>query len=271
MPTVTVPLETLAQRINQQEAELAKLRQELESRQAQLAKLTQRRDELQAELSEVEAQLQTVGDVAVRRTPAPAASPAKPTVAAPAASEASAKRGPGFVSLPKLLVDIVRRAQRPMTTKELLDAVIRRKYPTTSSNLQAMIETRVGELVGKEFLRRLDGQPGVVLGKAASSAPVKAASPAAAKAPSMPTRPTAKPISAAKAVATGKQPSLKAVITQILQKSPRPLTTQELVDQTLAFPYHTKSKNFRNVIWVQIGEMDNVEHVKDKGYRIKKK
>ena len=44
MPTGSVPFQDLAERIQQQEAELAKLRQELESRRGQLSELTRRKE-----------------------------------------------------------------------------------------------------------------------------------------------------------------------------------------------------------------------------------
>jgi hypothetical protein len=55
----------------------------------------------------------------------------------------------------------------------------------------------------------------------------------------------------------------------VLASSPRPLTTEELAKKVLAIGYKTTSKNFLNVLWVGIGDMDNVERVAD-GYRLKK-
>jgi len=65
MPTVSVPLQDLAEQIQQQEAELAKLRQELESRRGQLSDLTRRKEELQAELAKVEKDIAAVGMASV--------------------------------------------------------------------------------------------------------------------------------------------------------------------------------------------------------------
>ena len=122
MSTAVLSLEHLAQRIERQATELAKLRRVYEARQAQLADLTRRKTQLQTQLQKVEAAIQSIGKN-VAKTPAPAATkPAKPSASAPAV-----KPGQG-ISLPKLLVDIVRKAKRPLATKELLEAVVRRKY-----------------------------------------------------------------------------------------------------------------------------------------------
>ena len=61
MTQSTIPLQDLAQRISQQQAELAKLRQEYESRQAQFQELTRRKETLQTELRQVEAEIHGIG------------------------------------------------------------------------------------------------------------------------------------------------------------------------------------------------------------------
>jgi hypothetical protein len=258
MSSAVLSLEHLAQRIERQATELAKLRRVYEARQAQLADLTRRKTQLQTQLQKVEAAIQSFGKNVANRPATPATKAAKPS-----ASALGVKPGQG-ISLPKLLVDIVRKAKRPLATKELLEAVVRRKYPTTSNNLQAMIETRVGELARKGILKRAGDRQGIVLGKqpAAQSAlppPVAAKKPMAAKSTT----------SRADRNGQNKKKSLKFVINEVLAKSSRPLTTEELAEKILASGYQTSSKNFLNVIWVGIGEMENVERVAE-GYRLKK-
>ena len=59
------------------------------------------------------------------------------------------------------------------------------------------------------------------------------------------------------------------MLTDILSKSRKPLSAQELADQARATGYESKSKDFRNVVWTTLGKMD-VERVPDKGFRLKK-
>jgi hypothetical protein len=143
-----------------------------------------------------------------------------------------------------------------MGTKELVDAVVQRKYPTTSTNLQAMIETRVGELARKGILKRGAGKR-ILMGKSATTE---------MEAPAIP---TSKMPLTTKAGKNQKRKSLKVIITEVLAKSDRPVTSDELLKRVLQSGYQTKSKNFMNVIWVGIGDMENVERVAD-GYRLKK-
>ena len=49
------------------------------------------------------------------------------------------------------------------------------------------------------------------------------------------------------------------------------MSAQELADAVLANGYETASKDFKSVIWVGIGKMDNVERAPEGGYRLKKK
>jgi hypothetical protein len=247
MSTAVLSLENLAQQIQQQEDALARLRRAYETRQTQLADLTRRKTELQAKLNQVEAEIKLIAKDA-GTAPIPTAAATKPT------KPASVKAARG-ISLPKLLVDILRHANRPLAAKELADAVLRRKYPTTSNNLQAIVETRVGDLVRKGILKRATDQPGVMLGKSGSQSADSKGRTTVAK--------TASPTQGQK------KKSLKVVITEVLASSPRPLTTEELAKKVLATGYKTTSKNFLNVLWVGIGDMDNVERVAD-GYRLKK-
>ena len=72
------------------------------------------------------------------------------------------------------------------------------------------------------------------------------------------------------ATPSDKKIPLKELVARVLAKSSRPLTTKELANKVLATGYETKSKDFRNVLWVGLGTMENVEHVKGVGYRLKK-
>lgn len=63
--------------------------------------------------------------------------------------------------------------------------------------------------------------------------------------------------------------ALQSVLTSILSKSRKPLTAQELADQARVAGYESKSKDFKNVIWVTLGKM-GAEKVPDQGFRLKK-
>ena len=242
MSTAVLSLADITQQIQQQEDALARLRQAYETRQGQLADLTRRKTELQTQLNQVEAEIKFIGKDAGTATAATKLT--KP-------NDVKMVRG---ISLPNLLVDILRRANRPLAAKELADAVVRRKYPTTSNNLQAIVETRIGDLVRKGILKRAPNQTGVMLGKSASQSAASKGQTKVAKAAS-PTQ--------------GQQKkSLKVVIAEVLASSSRPLNTEELAKKVLATGYKTTSKNFLNVLWVGIGDMNNVERVAD-GYRLK--
>jgi len=72
-----------------------------------------------------------------------------------------------------------------------------------------------------------------------------------------------------KKVRRGEQSSLKDVLTDILQKSKRPISGQKLAEKVLKTGYKTTSKNFITVIWVALRNVDGVENVPGKGYRLK--
>src|SRR5262249_45331301 len=159
-----------------------------------------------------------------------------------------AKKRSNRVSLAKFLIDHVRAANRPITARELAEEMVRSKYPTKAGNLRGMVETRVGELVRKGVFRRPGDQAGVVLGKA-SAVKLALGKPANAA-----VKPGAKKTVPAGAGDAPKQ-SLQTVLREVLGKSSRPLSTQELAEQVLASGYKTKSQDFKNVIWVSIGNM----------------
>jgi hypothetical protein len=242
MAKTAIPLQDLAQRIRQQQAELEKLRREYDARQAQMRELTNRKEQLQAQLRQVEAEIRGLDQGG---TPAPRPGAAKP----------GAKPTAG-VSLGELLVRIVTEAAGPVRVKELADEVVRRKFPTTSKNVPALVDNRVYELVKKGSLYRVKDQPGVV----AAKPPVTPKAPAA-----KPKAPTAGP-----PVAAASGPSLQAVITTILAKAPHPLPARELAAKVLEAGYQTKSKDFTNVISAGVGKMADVENVPGKGYRLKR-
>ena len=67
------------------------------------------------------------------------------------------------------------------------------------------------------------------------------------------------------------QVPLRVLLAKLLAKSKRPLAARELADQVLASGYQTKSKKFVDVMWVALGNMDNVENVPGQGWRLKKR
>lgn len=89
----------------------------------------------------------------------------------------------------------------------------------------------------------------------------------AKKSPPPKTKATTKP--AAKRKRGQGQPTLRQLVTGILQKARKPLKSGELAEQVLATGYQTSSKNFKGVVSVLLADMDNLEHVKDQGYRFK--
>jgi hypothetical protein len=60
------------------------------------------------------------------------------------------------------------------------------------------------------------------------------------------------------------------VLTELLQKARQPLTGRALAEQLEATGYHTTSKRLKDVVWAMLAQMDNVEHLPGKGYRLRK-
>jgi uncharacterized protein YhaN len=266
MPTVSVPFQDLAERIQQQEAELAKLRRELESRRSQLSELTRRKEELQAELAKVEKDIEAVGQASALQATVSAVR----TPATTSGFKAATKPSDG-VSLPTYLVQLVRQAKAPITAKELTAEVVRNKFPTTSKNVDAMVKTRVHDLVKKGVLRRASDSSGLVLAEAPLSSKsgetkLRAAMPKNGKKKAN----SAKPAPTTAPVEPAKWRSLHEVLTHVLAKSSRPLSAQELVEGVTQSGYESKSKDLKNVIWVSLGKLANVERVPGEGYRLKK-
>jgi hypothetical protein len=253
MPDAVLPLEDLTQRITQHESELERLRRAYETRQAQLARLTEKKESLASRLRQVEADIQAV--TGGKSMPASAASPFPP----------STPRN-GRPKLADFILEMVRAAKAPISVVQLTEEVTRRRLPTASGNIRGMVSTRVHELVKKGLLQRAPDQHGVVLGIPGSGTPAPSGK---KKAKRRGRRSGATSTTVAKVVRSKDQPSLRAVIADLLQKSKHPLAARELAAQALAGGYKTKSKNLVAVVWTALGQMDNVERVPEKGWRLK--
>jgi hypothetical protein len=69
---------------------------------------------------------------------------------------------------------------------------------------------------------------------------------------------------------TVKQPPLREVLLQILKKSTQPLTGGQLAAEAMKAGYHSQSKSFVDVVWDALNKLQNVEHIPNQGYRLKK-
>jgi len=261
MSDATLPLDDLTQQIAQRESELQRLRQQHEARQARLAELARHREELQAQLRQVEDDIQAVTGGQGLAAAAPPASSPEPTIR-PTLSDA--------------LVEVLREVNRPLTARELGEELTRRKFPTTSGNITNLVQNRLSDLVNRGVLRRAEGQPGVLL--AGSRDGTKAAAPKGLRgSPAAPAKEAARKIAPPTVAALPSrpglrngQPSLRSFLTDLLQKSRKPLAARDLAEQVLATGYQTKSKDFTGVVWTALGQMNNVENVKGQGWRLKK-
>jgi septal ring factor EnvC (AmiA/AmiB activator) len=154
-------LKELHQRIANQDAELQRLRQELEARQSQFATLNKRRQVLQAELQQVEKELAAVAaGKNASRLPSKAVPKKKPAAKTPVASKVTVA-----LSLPALLVVLVREAGRPLSLQELVAQVKKRGFQSTSTNFAKMVQTRVYDLLKKGLVVRSADQSGFVIAK----------------------------------------------------------------------------------------------------------
>lgn len=263
MSVAMLPLQDLAQRLTQKQAELEEARRAYEAR---LAELARRKNELQADLRDVNAEIQAVSSATA---PGPAPSAAR-TPAGPAAPPAPQGRAEGAPTLVRFLLNLVRAAGRPMTVKELAEEVVRAKYPTTSGNIPGLVKNTISKLVTQKLLRRADGQPGVVLAQPRAGKPAGDPRATPARPPATEQKVPANGKAANPAAPGGRrgQPSLGDLLTRLLAESQRPLKAKELAEQALAAGYKTESKDFLNVIWVALGKMD-VENVPGQGYRLK--
>jgi hypothetical protein len=284
MPTLS--LNDLQQQISQRERELQALRRELEARQNQLMTLTSRKEELLGQLRQVEAEIATLAASA----PNQAAVPPKRAAAAPATPPA------GAVSQPKLadlIVTMLRQSGQALTSRQLQEEAVRRGYQSKSRNLIKTIKARLQDLKSRGIVRRAADQPGYILARSREGAkarpakkppqpgpgltkkstaqtaqPAKSAS--ATKKASRPGATRSRATATTKPLRRGSQPPLREVLTNLLKKSSKLLSGSELAEQALAAGYRSNSPKFVDVVWAMLSRMDNVEHVPEKGYRLKK-
>jgi hypothetical protein len=95
---------------------------------------------------------------------------------------------------------------------------------------------------------------------------------ATANAPAKPvqSRAAAKPAPKQPSAAKAPQAPLHELVTQVLKKMGAPLKASELAEEVLKTGYQSESTKFVNNLYVILGRMDNVEHVKGQGYRLKR-
>jgi septal ring factor EnvC (AmiA/AmiB activator) len=161
-------LKDLHQRIANQNAELQRLRQQLEARQSQFATLNKRRQVLQAELQQVEKELAAVAEGRKASLLPPKAVPKKKPAAKTVAPKETAA-----LSLPALLVVLIREAGRPLSLHELVAQVKRRGFQSTSTNFAKMLQTRVYDLLKKGLVVRAADQSGFILSKSGNKSATK--------------------------------------------------------------------------------------------------
>jgi len=255
MPPTAMPLSDLARRLARKESEVQKLRRLYETR---LANLQSRRQQLAEKLRALEAEIQSV----TQASPEPAAGPT------PTAEPAPSKPGPKRGTLPALLVKLIQRAGQPLTIAQLVEEVRRRKFPTKSKNIPGLIQARVHDLVKGGVLAHAHGQPGYVVTAANGQ---HMGSQAKARTKGRPGRKAKVANASAGAAGRGGQPPLREVLTKILEQCQEPIGGGELAQKVLTTGYKSKSKSFKDVVWVNLGNMKNVEHVPGKGYRLKKR
>jgi len=277
-PTATPKLPDLARRIAQQEAALAALRRKLDAR---LTDLNRRREKLRAELRTVESEIEAVseGETASPDHASPPQNLSKQSQAA-----APAKRSArSFPSLAKFLVQLVREGTgKPLPMATLKEQTVLRGFPSKSGDIRRIVEKRASELVQRGLLRRDPGTGGYVLPKGKNGSRLAPPPAAGSKAssgskPSAAPRPRATAASAARprpAPTTGTrrgQPSLRSVLFDIMKKEGRTLSAQELAVLAKRAGYKSQSRDFKNVIWVALGNMPEAERDPRGGYRLKKR
>lgn len=256
-------LEKLHQQIAQRERELEALRQELDSRRNQFTTLTRRKEELQSQLREVESEI-----AALTVVPSPASKPKQSPPPAPQPTTPAKARPP----MSEMILAALRDAGKPMTARQLSDEISRRGFPLTGSNPAKSVESRLQEMKQKKLVRRAPGQPGYVLAPSMPSTPAvktKTAPPA----PKEERKATANPVPASKPAPAGqpkKQPSLREALSNVLKNSRKHLSGSELAERVLAAGYKTNSAKFTEAVWSMLAQMDNIEHIKGKGYRLKR-
>ena len=303
----TMNLDSLAQHISRQETQLKDLRRELETRQRQLAELTQRKEQLLTQLHLIDAQITAA---ATGKQPSatrlPRSVPTKPGRAGVVAGQAgngaategtsgkaiangrtlpakgTPTTGAGQPSLPSLILTMIREARQPLTVPQLAEEAKRRGIRSSSAHFPKLVETRVYELKRKGLLRRAIGQSGFTLapGKVGKGAATQAPSGTGSKTKGAPSSQRTGAAHGKQAVSAGGHPSsqarlgkpapLREVLSKILSESTKPLTGTELAAKAIKAGYRSTSKSFVDVVWVSLGNMKNVEHVPDQGYRLKR-
>src|SRR5262249_36590281 len=196
---------------------------------------------------------------------------AKPPSATPAAPPAKAPVK-DRMSLADFIIKLMREAGGPMTVKQITQEVKRRRFPTTSNNVPRLIGTRTAEMKKKGILLPAPGQNGFVLPRrdnGRKSVPRPAAPPLKGTLPFKAPKLT-KPVKPAKKGTRSGQLPLRVMLTNILQRSPRPLNGAELARKVIESGYRTSSKDFAAVVYVMLGKMENIENVPGAGYRLKK-
>jgi len=266
MPAMS--LEELNRQIAQRERELKALRQELESRRDHYTALTRRKEQLLSQLRQVESEIAALGT-----------SPPEPTKPSKSASPKPAPQGPQSKDRPRLselILGVLRESGKAMTARQLSEEVRRHGFPLSGNNPVKSVESRLQEMKQKHLVQRATGQPGYILASSASntkSEKPKTSAPAPKldhKAATKQARPTS-PIKTGPTNQQGKPLSLRQALTNVLKnKSGKLLSGSELADLVLASGYKTQSTKFKDAVWSMLGQMDNVEHVKGKGYRLKK-
>jgi hypothetical protein len=250
-----LPLDDLAARISQQEAQLQGLRRELESRQRQLADLAEKKERLLSQLQQIDAQ---IAGIAGRPQPVKSSrakkAKTKPGRVVVIGNQARNGVPAGRPTLRELIVTMIREAGRPLTVKEMAQEAKRRRFKSSSHDFPRMLAVRARELKHAGILKAAVGQPGFALARSNG-------------------RLTTQRGPAARANSTAgksKHVPLREVLTRILEKSTRPMTGSELAAEALRAGYRSTSKNFVDVVWVAMGNLKNVEHVPDQGYRLKR-
>jgi hypothetical protein len=275
------PLNDLARRITSREAELQKLRREFEERQRKLASLTKRKETLQAQLRQIEAESAALVTGVPKKSKDSRPTPAKASKGQPArnvrgrsvkpTAAARSSTTEAGLTLPNLIVRIVQEAPGPLSVSQIAKDALRRGFISTSGNFRKMVAIRVRELRKKGVLHPADGQDGFVLGKSARNQAASARSPALTKKSSSNGTPAGwKNSKPSQGNHKGEQPSLRSVLTTLLERSKGPLLVRDLAKRALAAGYRSISKDFDNVVKAAVGKMDDLVNVPGKGYRLKK-
>ena len=261
MPAAT--LEALQRQIDQRERELQRLRADLESRQSHLAELSRRKEELQRQLQQIEA------EIAGLSVAGPTGKTGRGADLRPTAR--SGVPGEDQAGLREQIVAMLRDQGKPMTASQLAEEAQRRGYQVSGRDPASTIKDRLKTMRNQGLVRKARGRRGFGLAAAANGARTEQHKPGVGAAKASRNGPSV----SAKAKGTkltqpGKQPPLRIVLTNILAKSRRPMSGSELAEQALATGYQTSSQKFVDNVWAVVNQMDNIEHVPGKGYRLKK-